>query len=59
MDPQQSARGLPFLIDIFLENPRCGPLVLNVVCGIVIRRGIRSGYPPLEALQELLRYDRV
>ena len=45
MNPQQGSRHLPFLEDILIENPRRGPLMLNVGRDVVIRRGIRRSQP--------------
>ena len=59
MEPQQGARGLPFLIDIFTENPHCGSLVLRAARDVVICRGIGRGQPPLEFLEDPVPYNRL
>ena len=58
MEPQQGALRLPFLIDVLVENPHCGSLVLRVARDVVICRGIRRGQPSLEVLNDPLPYNR-
>jgi len=52
--PQERARRLPFLVDITLEEPRGGSIVVRITCSVVIDRWIRGGEPLMNVFLQMI-----
>jgi len=50
MDPEERSFGFPFLVNVSLEEPCCGFLVMSIAGIIMISGRIRWGEPCVDAL---------
>jgi len=54
MDPKERSFGFPFLVNVSLEEPCCGFLVMSITGNIMISRRIRWGEPFVDAVPQLV-----
>jgi hypothetical protein len=54
VDPNERSFCFPFLVNVSLEEPSCGFLVMGITGNIMISRRIRWGEPSVDALPQLI-----
>jgi hypothetical protein len=54
VNPKERSFGFPFLVDVSLEEPCCGFLVMSITGNVMVSRRIRWGEPFVDALPQLV-----